>query len=128
MSDKEFRYAYTAPTEAERREIAAIRREYTSGEDLPPLERLRLLDGRVKTTPTVLALVLGVVGLLVFGLGLTMVLEWGMPLLGILVMVVGAVPIGLAYPVYLRLLAAGKRKYGAEILRLSDLLLGNEEN
>jgi hypothetical protein len=125
MEKKKFEYTYTAPTEQERREIESIRRQYMLGGAAPEggIERLRYLDDRVKRGPTCWGLVLGVLGLLIFGLGLSMVLQWALYLWGVLVAVVGAIPMGMAYPVYCRVLRRNKDKYGAEILHLTEALL-----
>lgn len=124
---KKFEYRYSAPTEAERREIAAIRRQYLpQGAPEGGIEELRRLNGRVTGLATALSLAVGVIGLLIFGLGLTMVLEWGLTLWGIIVGVLGLFPIGAAYPVYRVLYAAGKKKYGPRILQLSEELIGKD--
>lgn len=122
---KKFEYSYSAPTEAERKEIESIKRQYMAEEkhEETDMEKLRRLDAKVRNMPTMYALIMGVFGILVFGLGLAMVLEWGMMLWGIVVMVVGALPMGLAYPIYQFTLKEGKKKYGAEILELSEKLL-----
>lgn len=124
-----FHYTYKAPTEAERREIADIRRRYTAPNDTEGrLERLRRLDRRVKDRPTMLALVIGVLGMLVFGFGLAMVLEWGLLIVGIVLCAVGALIMTPAYPLYCRCYDRMTKKYGPEILRLSEELLeGNEK-
>lgn len=123
-----FEYAYSAPNEEERREIASIRRQYEAREVAPEgkLERLRRLDARVRNTANAVSLALGVIGLLIFGLGLTMVLEWTMLIWGIVVAAVGSAPIALAYPVYKITLRRNKEKYGEEILRLSEELLNEK--
>ncbi len=123
-----FNYDYSAPTKEEKREIEDIRRRYqTAPLEISSLDRLRMLDKKVKKAPTVISLVLGIVGTLVFGLGLTMVLEWQIPLWGIVVMLFGCAVVVAAYFAYNYLLTKNKNKYGAEILRLSDELLdGNE--
>ena len=127
--NNKFEYSYSAPTEEERREIASIRRQYedrsttTEGK----LERLRHLDALVNGTANAVSLAVGVIGLLIFGLGMTMVLEWNLTLWGVLLGIVGALPIDAAYPLYRRVLARGKKKYGAEILQLSEELLGKTE-
>lgn len=127
MSDK-FNFKYTAPTEEERKEIDSIRRQYAPKEqEETKLERVRRLDALVKSVPTICALVLGVLGTLIFGLGLTMILEWSIMLWGIVLMVLGSVPISVSYPVYKKVLKKYKNRYGEEILRLSEELL-NEEN
>ena len=88
---------------------------------------MRRLDALVKNTALVWSLVFGVVGTLIFGLGLTMILEWNIWAWGIVLMVVGSVPMAIAYPVYKFLLTIYKNRYGEEILRLSEELL-NESN
>ena len=124
----QFNYKYTAPTEEERKEIDSIRRQYAPQEQTETkLERLRRLDGLVKNTAIIWSLVLGVIGCLIFGLGLTMVLEWSILLWGIVLMVIGSVPMALAYPVYKSVLNKGKAKYGDEILRLSEELLNENK-
>lgn len=125
----QFNFKYTAPSTEERKEIDSIRRQYSPQEQgETKLERLRRLDSLVKNTATVWGLVLGVVGTLIFGLGLTMVLEWSIWLWGVALMVVGSIPISIAYPVYKSVLKKYKNRYGEEILRLSEELLNESEN
>lgn len=124
----QFNFKYTAPTEEERKEIDSIRRQYAPQEQTETkIERLRRLDALVKNRAVVWSLVLGVVGCLIFGFGLTMILEWNILLWGIALMVVGCVPMAIAYPVYKWKLNKGKAKYGEEILRLSEELLNKSE-
>ena len=124
----QFNFRYTAPTEEERKEIDSIRRQYSPQEQTETkLERLRRLDSLVKNTAVVWSLIFGIIGCLVFGLGLTMVLEWNILLWGIVLMVIGSVPMAIAYPIYNKLLKKGKAKYGDEILRLSEELLNENK-
>ena len=124
----QFHFKYVAPTEEERKEIDSIRRQYApQGQTETKMERLRRLDAIVKNTAVIWSLVLGVVGTLVFGLGLTMILEWNILIWGIVVMTVGSIPMAIAYPVYKLALNKGKAKYGDEILRLSEELLNETE-
>lgn len=132
MEDKktEFEYTYSAPTEQERKEIESIRRQYQSqpvSDREEKLNRLRKLDSFVKNSATTVALILGVVGLLIFGLGMTMVLEWELYIWGVVVGTVGLTPIMIAYPVYNLILNKNKEKYGEQILTLTEQLL-NDKN
>lgn len=129
MNENRFDYKYVAPTEEERKEIASIRRQYAPEEKSESkLDRLRRLDFHVKNTATVFSLCFGVIGLLVFGLGLSMILEWKLFFWGIVVAVVGGGVLALAYPVYASVLKKNKKKYSAEILKLSEeLLRGDDE-
>lgn len=123
MSDQ-FNFKYSAPTEAERKEIDSIRRQYApSNQSETKIERLRRLDSLVKNSAIIWALCLGIIGSLIFGLGLTMILEWNILFWGILLCAVGSIPMLIAYPVYKWVLDKNKKRYGEEILKLSEELL-----
>ena len=125
-SDK-FSYTYSAPTEEERREIEDIRRAYapaTESED--KLTKIRTLNERATRPARIAALTLGIGGILLFGLGMSMTLAWELIAGGIVVAAIGMRATIVANPVRRALLKLGKRKYGAEILRLTDELLGEK--
>lgn len=128
--DNKFSYTYSAPTEEERREIDSIRQRYVKQErnEESKLERLRKLDGKVRNPATIIALVFGIVGLLTFGLGLASVLEWNLWTEGIVLMIVGFIPVALAYPIHGLILARNRKKYGDEIVKLTEELLMDETN
>lgn len=124
-----FSYTYSAPTEEERRQINSIRRQYMN-KDVEPVDkktRLKQLHSHVITSASVTSLTVGIIGTLIFGLGMTMVLEWQLPLYGVITGIVGAIPMALAYPVYKLVLKKNKEKHGEEILRLSAELLGEDQ-
>lgn len=124
MKNNDFEYNYVAPTSEERKEIESIRNAYIKpGASSGKLEKLRRLDFKVKNTPIIVALVMGVVGILTFGVGLTMMLEWNIILWGIVVSIVGLVPVALAYPAYIRIGKNLREKHSQEIICLSDELL-----
>lgn len=120
-----FEYTYSALTEKEKKQIEHIKRQYETHPKghVGKLERIKVLDARVKNTATCMALVLGIVGCLIFGLGLTSILEWEKWILGITLMTVGCIPMAFAYPTYHFSLEKGKKKYGKEILELSEEVL-----
>lgn len=126
MRDK-FNYTYSAPTEEERREIESIRSAYTGGEHARKLERLRSLNKHVRNMPKCVALTLGIVGVLIFGLGMTMILEWSVLAGGVAVAALGVLPMAFAAPAYNLVLKREKEKHKEEIVRLSEELL-NEQN
>lgn len=127
MSEK-FEYKYTAPTDQEKREIEAIKRQYVKVEEpTSKLERLRELDAKVKRMPTILALTLGIVGTLLFGTGMTFFLEWVTRwYVGIPLSIIGLILISLAMPVYKKIKQKNIDKYRDEIIELSDSLLNEE--
>lgn len=128
MEEKQtkFEFNYSAPSEQERKEIESIRRQYTTVTETKEdkLFRLRKLNSYVNNSATIIGLVFGVIGLLIFGLGMTMVLEWSLVLWGVIVGAVGVIPMAIAYPVYKAVYKKNKLKYGEEILALSNELLG----
>ncbi len=124
----QFNFKYTALSQEERKEIDSIRRQYLHEEKTETkLERLRRLDALVKNTAVIWSLCLGIIGTLIFGLGLTMILEWEIFLWGVVLMAFGCVPMAIAYPVYQFVLKKYKNRYGEEILRLSEELLNESE-
>ena len=126
--NREFEYTYKAPTEEQKREINSIRRQYESETlGMGKIEKLRKLNAFVNNSATAVALIFGVIGTLIFGLGMSMILEWNIIIPGVCVSVVGLLPIALAYPMYNTVLKINKKKYGKEILRLSDELLNEEQ-
>ena len=128
--NEQFNYTYAAPTDKERREIQAVREQYLPqpehGEDA--FTRLKRLDKKVQNTPLAFSLTLGIVGTLIFGLGLSLILEFNMRLLGVVIAIVGLIPLALAYPVHNFILKKYKTKYRAEILELSAKLLAWQES
>lgn len=125
MAEK-FKYTYSACTAEERKEIDAIRRQYDAQAATDALTRLRSLDRRVKVLSKGVGCAVGLIGCLLFGLGLSMVLTWELWLWGSIVAVLGAVPMAAAYPCFRAVLRYGKHKYGDEIVRLSDELLAED--
>lgn len=119
-----FEYGYSAPTAGERREIEGIRSKYMPADERQQkLERLKTLDRKVKRPAVLLAAVLGVCGVLLFGLGMCMVLEWALYVWGSLVALAGISLAAPAAPLYRLVYGRRKKKYAEEILRLSAELL-----
>lgn len=130
MENKEnkFEFTYKAPTKTEREQIEDIRNNYVPKvKEETKFEKLKKLDGKVQTIPMIWALCVGIFGTLIFGLGLTMILEWTLWIWGSIVGGVGAVVMAFAYPIYLHIKKRLTKKYGEEIIKLSDELLNREK-
>lgn len=126
-NNNEFNYSYKALDERQRREIESIKCQYMDKKHEPSnIDRLKKLDDKVKNTAFIPSLSLGIVGLLVFGLGITCVLEWDLILLGVILGICGAILMLIAYPIYSFILNKMKLKYKDEILKISDELLEAE--
>jgi magnesium-transporting ATPase (P-type) len=129
MTEKnDFEFKYSAPTTSERREIESIRNSYMpKTQQTSKLHKLRALDNKVKSITQAISIACGTIGILIFGLGLTLFLEWQQIVWGIVVGIIGLVPVGIAYPIFSYISKKLKNKYGEEIIKLSNELL-NDEN
>lgn len=126
-----FSYTYSAKEQAE---IRRIREKYTtSNQEEDKMARLRRLDARVTQKAQVLSLVFGVVGVLVLGLGMSLVMsdlgellgshrDMAMPL-GIIIGVAGGILAGLAYPIYHCTVKHERKKIAPEMIKLTDELM-----
>ena len=121
MENNTFSYKYSA---ARNKEVENIRKKYIPhGES--KLETLKKLDLRVQTAGMIEALCLGVIGSLVFGVGICFFL--GVFAGGILpatvLMIIGAMLMIPAYPIYRRIARKTKAELTPEILRLSEEIM-----
>lgn len=119
-----FKYTYSALNEREKEEVERIRAAYRPDERSEKLARLRRLNGRVRHAAAGTACILGIAGCLLFGGGMSLTLVGGNWVGGIILSACGIVPMILAIPVYNFVLRHCRQKYGPEILRLSEELLG----
>lgn len=119
MEDK-FTYSYS-PKQQE--EIRRIREKYLPGEP-DELEQLRRLDRSVTRKATAGALVVGILGTLVLGLGMCCCMVWAERLFaaGIVIGVLGIAGVVAAYPLYGAITKREKARLAPEILRLANKL------
>lgn len=126
-----FIYTYSAREQAQ---IKKIRERYTpKKEEEDKLERLIRLDASVNQKATVLSLILGIVGTLILGFGMSICMSELADILGLSgtfaviigagIGAVGAVIAILAYPIYSLVIRREREKIAPEIIRLSDELL-----
>lgn len=122
-----FTYTYSAQ---QQEEIKNIRKKYLAPEE-DKMAQLRKLHHSATQKAQVWALVLGVVGALIMGTGMSLVMTdigavvgLNKALIpGILIGVIGMIPVALAYPTYNRVLKKERQRIAPEILRLSDELM-----
>ena len=92
------------------------------------LEKLRRLDEQVKRPADILAYTLGVIGALILGVGMCICMgvlgASNLFALGIVVGVAGIAVVVANYFIYRAVLNSRKKKYSAEVLALSDKILG----
>ena len=119
--NESFEFTYSAP---EQEEIRRIREKYMPRQERQSkLERLRELDEGVTRKGTVAALILGILGALILGLGMSLCMVWELFMPGIPVGVAGMAMAGVAYPVYTRVTEREKERVAPEILRLTEELM-----
>ena len=95
------------------------------------LDALRDLDSKVKRPANVFAYIFGSLSAIVMGAGMSLVMTdigstIGMDstmIPGIVIGVVGMIMALVNYPIYKGILNSRKKKYGAEILKLSDKIM-----
>ena len=116
-----FQYTYSAK---EQEELKRIRSKYASKEE-NKMELLRRLDAQVTQKATMYSIIVGVIGALILGTGMSCCLVWGgaVFVLGIIVGIIGLAVVGLAYPLYNRTLKKERERIAPEILRLADELM-----
>ncbi|MGN1307308.1 MAG: hypothetical protein ACI4V3_06535 [Faecousia sp.] len=120
QENEKFSYTYSA---AEQEEVHRIRKKYIPAED--KMEQLRRLDAGVTEKATGIAIVVGIFGAFVMGIGFscTMVWKgiWFIP--GIVIGLIGIAALALAFPVYQRVLKTERKKIAPEVIRLTDALM-----
>ena len=110
----------------------SIAKEYALKED-SKVNALRKLDNKAKRPALIFGYTFGVISALVLGTGLCLsmkVIGDGsqlMFILGIIIGVVGIIGVSVNYPIYLKILEAGKKKYGSTILSLAKEISEEEE-
>ena len=121
MENKEtFSYTYSAK---EQEEIKKIREKYVPKE-ADKMEQLRRLDEGVTQKGTAISLVVGIIGALILGTGMSMCMVWTeLFVLGIIVGIVGIVMVSAAYPLYSYVTKKEREKIAPEIIRLTDELM-----
>ena len=121
MKNKEtFSYTYSAK---EQEEIKKIREKYVPKE-ADKMEQLRRLDAGVTQKGTVVSLVVGIIGALILGTGMSMCMVWTeLFVLGIIAGVIGIVVVSAAYPLYSYVTKKEREKIAPEIIRLTDELM-----
>jgi len=130
--NRSFNYSYSA---SDRDEVKRIRDKYTSPEreETDKMELLRRLDESVTRKASAIALILGILGTLIMGTGMSLIMTDMGPsvglstsvtlILGLAFGIVGLVIVALAYPVYNGVCIRERKRITPEIIRLTDELL-----
>ena len=126
-----FQYTYSAKEQAE---LKRIRDKYTNKEESEDkMGRLRRLDASVTQKAQAFSLVVGILGALILGMGMSLIMtdigeflgalsKLSVPF-GIILGIIGGVLVGLAYPVYNAVIKNERKRIAPEIIRLTDELM-----
>ena len=110
--------------------VQKIRTQYTEKEHTG-LDELKELDAKVKRPANVFAYIFGSISAIIMGAGMSLVMTdiaetvgiQNPMLYGIIIGIVGLFMAIINYPIYKSILGSRRKKYAAEILRLSEKLL-----
>ncbi len=121
MENNTFSYQYSA---VRNKEVENIRKKYVVHEE-SKLDTLKKLDARVQIAGVIESLSIGIIGALVFGIGLCFGLDvlTGADWLTLLFAVFGICLMLPAYPIYKHISRKTRSRLAPEILRLSDEII-----
>ena len=110
-----------------------IRTQYI-GKQASELDELRELDAKVKRPANVFAYVFGSISAIIMGAGMSLIMTDIASQLGLGDMMIPGIAIGIVglilslinYPIYKGILNSRKKKYGPDILRLSEKIMNKE--
>ena len=119
MENATFTYNYSS---AEAKEIELLRKKYKPAEAENKLKKLQKLDRRVKNAGVTQSLITGVVGCLVFGIGMCSGLGAipGGAALTLSAGIAGALIMLCAYPLFRIISRMAKKKYTPDIMALLE--------
>ncbi len=125
-----FEYSYSAPEQAELRKIREKYVYASKSDELSAIEKIRKIDAGVVKKGTLIALIIGITGTLIMGIGMSLVMTDLKEILGsgsdmaliigIIIGFLGMVGVIAAYPLYQHITAKERKKVAPEILRLTD--------
>ncbi len=111
--------------------VQKIRTQYMEKESTE-LDALRALDAKVKRPANLFAYIFGSFAAIVMGSGMSLVMTDIGEMIGLTDPMIPGICIGIVgmalalvnYPIYKKMLASRRQKYAAEIMRLSDKIMG----
>lgn len=122
-----FQYTYSAK---EQKELYKIREKY-SAKPVTTLDQIKYLDKKVTKKAVAVSVIIGIIGVLLMGSGMSLVMTnigeilgiQNNMLYGIIIGIVGMLIALVAYPIYKSILTKSRKKIAPEIIRLTDELM-----
>lgn len=120
-NDNKFEYTYSAKRQEE---LEKIRSKYIPKEE-DKMETLRRLDQSVERIGTTASIIVGIIGTLIMGGGMSLVMVGpdDFLVLGVIIGVIGMAILAMAYPIYKVIMKKQREKIAPQILALSEELL-----
>ena len=122
VNRESFEFTYSAK---QQKEVVKIRNKYVSKEE-SKMEKLIRLDKQAERPGTIASIVVGVLGSLILGAGMSCTLVWNSSIeifiAGIVIGIVGMLVVGMAYPIYKKITKKERAKIAEEIIALSNEL------
>jgi uncharacterized membrane protein len=122
VNRESFEFTYSAK---QQKEVEKIRNKYVPKEE-SKMEKLIRLDKQAERPGTIASIVVGVLGSLILGDGMSCTLVWNSSIeifiAGIVIGIVGMIVVGMAYPIYKKITKKERAKIAEEIIALSNEL------
>ncbi len=99
--------------------------EEYSPKNTPKVIALKKLDKRAKRVPNIFAFSFGIIGTLIFGVGMCLSMQaisapfGNSMVIGVIIGLVGMLMAGINYPIYKKISEKSKQKYAFEIVQLA---------
>lgn len=114
------------PAKNDEARAKAICKQYME-RGITKMDALEALHTKVKTPGMVIASIIGVLGSLVMGAGMSNIMVWNNMTVGLTLGICGLVMVTSAFPVYKAITGNRKKKYAPQIMELSGEILGGQE-
>ena len=115
-----FEYTYSA---LQQEEIRKIRDKYMIKTQVESkIEQLQKLDKKTENPGMIISIALGIIGTLIFVIGMCCVLVWTKFTWGIIIGIVGIIMLAMAYPAYKYITKKQREKITPQILKLIEEL------
>ena len=115
-----FEYTYSA---SQQEEIKKIRDKYMKKNHVESkIEQLQKQDKKAENPGMIFSIALGIIGTLIFGIGMCCVLVWTKFTWGIVIGVFGIIMLAIAYPAYKYITKKQREKITPQVLKLIEEL------
>lgn len=120
QENETFAYTYSSK---QQEEVRSIREKYIPKEE-DKMAQLRKLDESATRPGTYIAITVGFISTLIFGVGLCCVMVWkDYFVIGIIIGMIGMIGIASAYPLFHKITKKQREKLAPEIIKLTDELM-----